>query len=295
MIRFLACLLLWGAISVAEAAPIVEKRDGALWVKSATTQEIEHLFEQHEFYEFSEIEMKFPRIYLTKLPTDWQNIPQTDNKHRLFIRMLIPLVLKVNETIKQERSVIEKINANFRQSGTLTAEELKTVEEKAKKYDVFTRLEGNSRISILLKRLLVKIDEVPPSIMIATAAIYTDWGMSRLAQQANSLYMEEVWYENQGLRPKDDVDADYRYKIYASLEESIADKALKLNTHINYDYFRESRRQSRQRKQPPFGQQLVVKMMQDSNLRNIAGMIDYTFTYYGLIKTDYFPQLEDVK
>ena len=283
------------SVCAAKAEPILEKKDGVLWVKSATTKEVERLFEQYNFRDFSEVRMKFPRIYLKKLPTDWQEVPQTDNKHRSFIRMLLPLVLKVNETLLQERAEIEKINEKFRADEKLSDQEIKIIEEKAKKYDVFTRLEGRTRTSVLLNKLLVKIDDVPPSIMIATAAIYTDWGMSRLALQANSLYQEEVWYENQGLKPKDDENADYRYKVFTDLEECIASRALKLNSHINYDYFREARRQSRQRKRPPFGQQLAAKMMQDNNLKNIAGMIDYTFTYYGLVKTDYFPQLEDVQ
>lgn len=280
---------------LANAAPVLEKRNGALWVKSTTTRELEKLFEQYNFYDYSDINMKFPRIYVKKLPTDWQKIPQTDNKHRMFVRMLLPLVLKLNEDILKERAQIEKINEKFRNDGKLSAEEIKFVEEKAKKYDVFTPFDGRERTSVQLNRLLLKVDEVPPSIMISTAAIYTDWGMSRLAVEANSLYQEEVWYENQGLRPNDDKNAEYRYKIFSDLEECMISRALKLNSHINYEYFREARMQSRKHNHPPMGQQLVAEMMQDNNLKNIAGMIDYTFTYYDLFKTDYFPKLEDVK
>ncbi|MBP5352241.1 MAG: glucosaminidase domain-containing protein [Alphaproteobacteria bacterium] len=279
----------------AYAEPVLEKRNGAIWVKSATTHEVERLFEEHGFRNFSEVRMKFPRIYLTKLPTDWQEIPQTDNKNRIFIRILLPLVLKVNEALRQERAEIEKINEKFEKDGKISVADRKLLEEKAKKYDVFTRMDGDTRISILLTKLLLKIGDVPPSIMIVTAAIYTDWGMSRLAVEANSLYREEIWYQKEGLKPLDDENAEYRYKIFANLEDCIASRALQLNSHINYDYFREARQMSRAINRPPFGQQLAAKMMQDSNLHNIAGMIDYTFTYYRLIKTDYFPELEDVK
>lgn len=288
-------ILFIGITFDAYAKPVLEKKNGAIWVKSATTHEIERLFEQYNFLGFSEVRMKFPRIYVSKLPTDWQEIPQTDNKHRLFIKMLLPLVLKVNETLRRERAEVEKIDAKFRQDQPLSNAEMKLIEEKAEKYDVFTRLSGRERTSVLLRRLLIKIGDMPPSIMIATAAIYTDWGMSRLAVQANSLYQEEVWYQKNGLKPKDDENADYRYKVFANLEECIEMRALKLNSHINYDYFREARRLSREIKRPPYGQQLAAKMMHDSNLKNIAGMIDYTFTYYKLIKTDYFPELEDVQ
>ena len=129
-------------VNVAKATPILEKRNGAIWVKSATTAEVEQLFEKYNFRDYAETYMKFPRIYMKKLPTDWQDIPQTDNKHRLFIRMLLPLVLKINEEIVKERTQIEQINKKFRAGEELTGEELKIVDEKAKKYDVFTPFDG---------------------------------------------------------------------------------------------------------------------------------------------------------
>ena len=36
-------------------------------------------------------------------------------------------------------------------------------------------------------------------------------------------------------------------------------------------------------------------MIADSNLKNIAGMIDYTFSYYKMRNVDYKPELENIK
>jgi Bax protein len=296
MKKFCAVIFLFFcSIAPLDAKMIMEKRNGAIWVKSATTGEVEELFIKNNYNDFSQMNGKFPRIYVLRLPSDWQKVDDSDDKHRTFIRILLPLVLKVNETITVERAEVEKINERLSVENQISESDIKLLEEKAEKYDVFTRLQGDVRVRYLIKNLLKKIDVVPPSLLISTAGIYTDWGMSRLAVQANSLYLDEVWYEKHGLKPVDDENAEYRYKMYATLEDCIAERALKLNSHINYDYFREARQMSRAMKRPPYGPQLAATMLNDSNLHNVAGLIDFTFSFYKLANTDYFPTLEDVK
>lgn len=277
------------------AEMIAERSGGAIIVKSANISEVEELFKQHNYQNFAVRNGVFPRIYLTKLPRDWQTVPDNNSKHQTFIRIILPLVLKVNEDILHEREQISNLWDKFSSSGKLSSSELQMIEDKSVKYNISTPLSGDTRIAYLLKHLLNNVDVLPPSLMISTAAIYTDWGMSRLAVDANSLYRTEVWYTNQGLKPLDDSTAEYSYKIYANLEECIAERALQLNSHINYEYFRKARTMNREINQPPHGPQLAVYMIKDSNLPNIAGLIDYTFTFYKLDKTDYFPKLEGVK
>ena len=275
------------------AEPVMKKQDGVVYVESATTAEVEKLFRQNRYSDYNIPYGKYPRIYLKKMPTDWKDIPENKAKHRTFIRILLPLVLKVNEAITAERMLIENINDKFHNNIELSERELQILEEKAVKYDAFTRMKGKERTAILLRQLLNRIDVLPPSIMIATAAAYTDWGNSRLAMTANSLYLEEVWYKDEGLKPLDDQNADYRYKIYASLEDSISAHALKLNSSVNYDYLRAARAMNRKIDRPPFGEQLNVHMLFDNNMKNILGLIDYTMTHYNLQKSDYYPQLRD--
>lgn len=288
-------------IATASADPVLVKKDGAIYVEEATTAEVEELFRLNHFEEYNVPYGKYPRIYLKKLPSDWKQVLENKknghNKslHRTFIRILLPLVLKVNENILAERTLIENINDKYNNNVALNEQDVKILEDKAAKYDVFTRMKGDDRIATLLKGLLTNIDTVPPSIMIASAAIYTDWGTSRLAISANSLYLEEVWYTQEGLKPLDDEDAQYRYKVFDNLEDSIAAHALKMNSNINYEYLRVGRALSRKMKRPPYGEELAVHLMYDNNMRNIIGLIDYTLVHYKLAKTDFFPQLRDAQ
>ena len=280
---------------VADARLITQKKDGVLLVKSATYKETEDLFSQYGYGGFSEINSRFPRIYFLRLPTDWSEIPESDDKHRIFIKILLPLILQANENVLKERSQLENMLQKIKSGQQLMATEQKKLEELAQKYDAFTRLKGDEKIAVQIKLLMDKVDAVPPSLLAASAGIYSNWGTSRLALQANSLYLQEIWYEKRGLEPLDDADADYRYKIYSNLAEGIADHILKINSSINYNYLRASRTNSRKMGRPLYGPQVAATMMLDNNLKNIAGMIDYTFSYYKLQNADYKPQLEDVK
>ena len=277
------------------AEPIMEKQGGAIYVESATTAEVEKLFRLNRYSEYDIPYGKYPRIYLKKLPTDWKEVKENRSKHRTFIKILLPLTLKVNEAISAERVLIENINDKFNNNIELNEEELKILEDKAVKYDAFTRMKGKERTAILLKQLLDRIDILPPSILIASAAAYTDWGTSRLAMTANSLYLDEVWYSDEGLKPLDDENAEYRYVVYDSLEDCITAHALKLNSSVNYDYLRAARAMNREINRPPFGEQMSVHMLFDNNMRNILGLIDYTMTHYNMNKIDYYPQLRDAK
>ena len=281
--------------SVAIAQPIIEKKDGALWVKSATTAEVEQTFAQYNYPDYTKPETEFPRIFLSRLPSDWAQIADSDDKHRTFIRIMLPLVLKINEAILAERQILENWQQKRHNGEKLSDSEIVTLEKMASKYDADTKEQGTARVDHLLLLLDEKVDAVPPAIMVATAGIYSDWGNSRIAQQANNLYLTEVWYDNKGMKPLDDPDADYRYKIYANLEEAIADRALKINSHVNYDYVRMARKYSRSLNSPPYSPQLTAQMLNDSNLHNVAGLIDYTYSFYGLARTDFKPRLRSIK
>ena len=104
----------------------------------------------------------------------------------------------------------------------------------SKKYDYFTRAKDNQRISLQLENLKLRIEQIPPSILIAIAAMESNWGFSRPAKLANSLYKEKVWHTTEGLEPLEDKDEGYRFKIFDSLIEGMRSYALIFNSNINY-------------------------------------------------------------
>ena len=69
-----------------------EKQNGAILVKSATTKEVEDLFLKYGYEDYTKTRSYFPRIYLSKLPTDWKEIPESPTRNRTFIRILLPIL-----------------------------------------------------------------------------------------------------------------------------------------------------------------------------------------------------------
>ena len=230
---------------------------------------------------------KYPPIFLETLPIDYNQITDSQKRNKLFLQILAPLALKVNLEISLEKWEIEDIIKEYNETLSLTDKQIEYIEEKAKKYDIVTHLKGEIRIAHFLKELKFKVDNIPPSLLMATAAIESNWGTNRPAQLANSLYRELVWYTDEGLEPLDEQeDKSYRYKIFPSLYASMVSHALKINSNVNYEQFRTERKQVRLREKPLLGRNFAHTMLLDSNLQNYAGILDYTITFYELINID---------
>ena len=141
----------------------------------------------------------YPAIFVRTLPRDFPQIKSQKYRNELFIRILAPLALKINEEILNERNTVLRLERHFKSSGSLSPADTRKLENLALKYDYFTRLKGSERTAAQLQNLKLRIDAVPPSILIAAAAMESNWGFSRVAREANSLYKEKVWYTGEAL------------------------------------------------------------------------------------------------
>ncbi len=268
---------------------------GALLVKEATYAELEELFEKYDYVDFGKTNLQVPRIYVKTLPTDWEKIEKSDEKNKVFIRILIPLIMKINEEIAIERNAISSLYKSVQENKSLSKKEKDFIEEKAEKYDIFSKNKSQTRYKLLLEELMQKVDEIPAGLLIAMSGIYSDWGNSRLAVSANSLYREEIWYSDEGLAPEDVPNAEFKYRIFSSLEECLRSFMHKLNSNITYRYIWATREQSREIGRKVLGEQIIAAMSYEGKFNNVAGMLDFNLSYYKLNKTDILPVLVDVK
>lgn len=279
----------------ASAEPIISAEHGAIYVQKANFSELEQLFAKHNFTEFGKRDLSIPRIYVKTLPTDWNNIKKGDEKNKLFIRILLPLIMKINEEIQPERSAVLKLLQKAENNKVLSEKDRDYIEKKAIKYDVFTRNKDSNRYKILLRELAEKVDGLPPAFLIAAAGVYSDWGNSRLATQANSLYREEIWYSDEGIKPKGVRNSEFSYRKFDSLEDCLRSYIHKINTSLTYRFIRTARAQSRAIGREVLGQQIIAAMSYEGTLKNITGMLDFNLSYYKLNKTDINPILVEVK
>ncbi len=268
------------------------KEAQALVVPKVSSLELENIFKEHDYENFLlPFNWRYPDIFVQTLPYDFSSIKSETEQRRFFIMILLPLSLKLNQDILSERDVVLYLNYKF-QNEKLDDVDLKMIDDFALKYDVFTREKGQKRVQLILTELLLRIDVIPPSIMIAAAALNTNWGNAKFLPKSNALYRELVWYSDEGLVPEDETEeTDYRIKIYPSLYQAMQAFALRLNSSVDFPEFRYLRAYLRAAKQPISGRFLVPYLLFASEIENFAGLMDYIITFYRLNEVDSFAQL----
>ena len=253
-------------------------------ISTAQTQAIFNFYDYHGEKDYLMLpSYLYPPIYFSYLPSDFAKITDENTRNSLFIKILAPLALRLNQEILQEQKKLSDIANSFKQNNDLNQTEQQTLENLAKKYDVFTRFDGYRRQKILINELIQKIQVIPPSILITAAAIETNWGSSRPATQGNSLYKTILWHTSEGLKPNGETQDDsYRLKTYPSLYASMQEFALKINSSLKYKDFRVFRHKLLDRGSLLLGSKLAPYMIWNSPLSNYAGIFEYTLSYYEL-------------
>ena len=259
-----------------------------LYYEDITVPKLQKLYiDNNSNYYIPRDNWEVPAIFLKKLPSDFYQIEDEDLRNKLFIQILAPLAMKLNEEILEERKELEKIEADFNAGKKLDKKQEEWLEASAKKYDVFTRLSDKKRTDTLIFKLKEKIDIIPPSILIAISGIETDWGKSRFVKEGNALYKEILWNNQSGMIPQDEEkDKSYSIKRFPSLYEAMKSFALKINSGINYTDMRTLRKDLRRRRKIIDGRSLASSFVLYSPQQNFIGLLDYTVTFYELINID---------
>lgn len=284
MKKYFAGLLL--VLGLMSNSPAQEYRvdSSGVYLLDYDVNQLQEEFKELEYTDFlNPADNEYPRIFVQNLPKNLDDIENKTLRNQLFMQIILPHVLKINDGLKAERKRLLDFQKLYEQNLDLDDETCQIIEEYAKKYDVVTPFKDSRRCPRLLTELIERVDAVPPSLVIGAAAIYTKWGTSRIAVQGNNLFKAREWYTDQGLEPiGEDPDEPYRYIIYPSLEESIQDYIHKINTNVNFKQFRTARRISHKRGDILYGKRLVWSYVLENNLTNYAGMLDYTITFYRL-------------
>lgn len=282
---FLCGLLCFSAPAAASELEMDLQPDG-LYLNNTNVAVLQKIFSDYKYDDFVRKDKKLPPIFMKTLPSDFDKIKSQDERNRLFIMIMAPLTLKTNEEIIFERNVLRKIKEDFDAGKDLTDEQKSTLEKLIKKYDVFTRMKGRDYYNIILHDLMLKVDVIAPSLLIAAAAAESNWGTAIEVKQGNALYKMKNWYTDEGIKPEGEDDDSYRIKTYPDLLSATRDYALKINSDINFHQLRVARRQIMNRNKNMRGRTTVYNMVVGSPLENYAGLLNYILTFYDLIYVD---------
>jgi len=189
-------------------------------------KQIEKIFRDNDYNLFNVRRTKLVQpIFLDHLSEEIKSIQSAKKRKDLFIKIVLPLILKENNLIKLDRKNLFKILNKSNNS----AAEKKWLRKMFKKYGV---LKND------LLTLKIRMDVIPVSLAIAQAAKETGWGTSRFALQGNALYGQWT-YSDQGIKPED-ADSSTTHKVmnFNELKLSVRAYQRNLNTHSGYKDFR---------------------------------------------------------
>ncbi|MFA5516743.1 MAG: glucosaminidase domain-containing protein [Desulfuromonadales bacterium] len=194
-------------------------------------------------YNWESVTEGVPPIILQTLPSDLPEIRQPDEKKEIFFLTLLPMVLLANEEISRKRQDLEAIFAASDQGGLIAQEDRQRIAtigaEYAVEQDPLMDIEGR-------KRLLQRLDIIPPSLVLAQAANESGYGTSRFALLGNNLFGEWTFAAGTGIVPINRPDNQtYEVRRFPSLYASLKSYMKNLNTHWAYRSFREQRAQMR--------------------------------------------------
>ena len=217
---------------------ILEENNSEINLVRYTTSEIDSLFKEvnYNLKDVRNTKLVKP-IDIGLLPNEIKNIGNTKKRKDMFIKIVLPLIVKENNKIRVDRKRLFTIlNKNSN-----TDIEKKWLEKKYKQYGI--RKDD-------LSTLKVRMDEIPVSLAIAQAAKETGWGTSRFALKGNALFGQWTW-SGEGLKPKNaDEGKDHKVMKFHSLQLSVRAYLRNLNTHSTYKNLRKARTGLRNQNKP---------------------------------------------
>ena len=99
-------------------------------------------------------------------------------------------------------------------------------------------------------KLLLKVDAVPPSLVLAQAALESAWGTSRFAARGNNFFGQWCHTPGCGMVPnRRHEGANHEVQIFETPFDSVAAYMRNLNSHPAYKGFREKRAELRAQRQ----------------------------------------------
>jgi len=192
---------------------------------------------------------------------DTFNFENFSNSKQDFIKTLLPLISYENQKILIERKNLFNIKEALVNEKTLNNQDLVYLRKIAKKYKI--KINNKHKID-LINQLLISIDIIPNSIVLAQAANESGWGTSRFAKEYNALFGEYTYDFSKGVIPlKREEGKKHLVKAFSSYNNSIKSYFRNINTHYAYEKFR-----------------LIRKQMRDkNNFSNINLLVDGLSTY----------------
>lgn len=174
---------------------------------------------------------------------DFSSMTVIDERKAAFFGYLTPLIRKQNETVLARRERIFGIKEDFDRKGKVSNRSRDYVERMVEAYR-FT--DQDMDLAEQLDELLLRVDKIPTSMVLAQAATESAWGTSRFATEGNNFFGQWCFTEGCGNVPNRRGEGqNHEVAAFDSPRESVESYFRNINTHRAYRNVRKLRAELR--------------------------------------------------
>jgi Bax protein len=191
-------------------------------------------------------------------------------KKTAFFNYMLPLVSAGNQLIVEQRTDLEEMAANPDQLSFFQQRNLLQLADRyAVDIEGVDTVEGAGNQQ-LIDQLLLRVAPLPPSLVLAQAAIESAWGTSRFARQGNNLFGQWCYQKGCGLVPlRRSADSKHEVAKFDSVAAAVEAYLHNLNTHRAYKDLRVLRAELSAAESSASGHQLAQTLLYYSELRQV--------------------------
>ena len=200
---------------------------------------------------------------------DFSGYSDVKQKKTAFFDYMLPLVSAGNQLIIEQRADLEEMAADVDQ---LSFFQQRNLLQLADRYGldvggVKSEAVDNQQ---MIDQLLLRIAPLPPSLVLAQAAIESAWGTSRFARQGNNLFGQWCYQKGCGLVPlRRSADSKHEVAKFDSVAAAVEAYLHNLNTHRAYKDLRVLRAELSTAESSANGHQLAQTLLYYSELRQV--------------------------
>jgi Bax protein len=210
---------------------------------------------------------------------DFDAIKDAEQRKRAFIAYILPSYQQVSSDILSQRKQLEKLKQQLEEGILLSEGQTDWLQTVASQY----KQDLSNDISDDIDRLLVRVDILPPELVLSQAATESGWGTSRLARKSNNYFGHFCQSSGCGFGPyRANV---VRAKAFSSPTMAVRAYMQNLNSHPAYSKVRQLRADMRANEQPMDAVVLAKGLRRYSSLgdgyvKRIQGMIRTNQQYW---------------
>lgn len=203
------------------------------------------------------------KLHLPSKPV-FSEIKDTRLKKKTFFEFMYENVKIANAKVLQQRKQIITLEQQWQQQKPFSKQQQQQLAHFQEKY----RIDEKLNLQEQFKQLLIKVDAVPPSLVLAQSANESAWGTSRFARLGNNFFGQWCYRKGCGIVPtRRNAGSTHEVASFNSVLKSVDEYLYNINVSRSYKLIRKIRAEQRQKGEIISGFKLAEGLIRYSERR----------------------------